>query len=167
MKYKVVKRQKTSKMCIVCGCDNEFGLKTSFYELENGELAAIARPLQEHQSYPGRLHGGVAGALLDETIGRAIFIKDENVWGVTVELNLKYHKPIPLGGELRAVARITKDTRKLYEGTGELLLENGDVAVSASGKYLKIPLSRITETSGNSGEWMELRGENELEEIEI
>jgi acyl-coenzyme A thioesterase PaaI-like protein len=135
--------------------------------LENGELAAIARPLQEHQSYPGRLHGGVAGALLDETIGRAIFIQDESVWGVTVELNLKYHKPIPLDEELKVLARITRNTRKLYEGAGEILLSNGDVAVSAFGKYIKIPLSQITETSGNDEEWMALRNGNDPAEIEI
>ena len=35
MKYKVVKKQNGSKRCIVCGVDNELGLKASFYELEN------------------------------------------------------------------------------------------------------------------------------------
>jgi uncharacterized protein (TIGR00369 family) len=161
MKHKVVKKQKTSRMCMVCGCDNPFSLRSSFYELENEEIVAVCKPLQQHQSYPGRLHGGIAGAVLDETIGRAIFMKDENVWGVTVELNLKYHKPIPLDEELRVVARITRDTRKVFEGSGEILLGNGDVAVSACGKYMKIPLDQISDLSEHSEDWMELRKEND------
>jgi len=152
---------------MVCGWENEFSLKASFYELENEEIVAVFKPLQEHQSYPGRLHGGIAGAILDETIGRAIFLKDENVWGVTAELSLKYHKPIPLDEELRVRARITRDTRKIFEGTGEILLRNGDIAVSASGKYIKIPLSQIIETDEHDEGWMQLRNGNDPAEIEI
>jgi uncharacterized protein (TIGR00369 family) len=166
MKYKVIKKQETSRMCMVCGWDNEFSLKASFYELENDEIVAVFKPLQKHQSYPGRLHGGVAGAILDETIGRAIFLKDENIWGVTAELSLKYHKPIPLDEELRVRARITRDTRKIFEGTGELLLPNGDVAASASGKYIKVPLDQIIKNEHAEG-LMELREGNDPAEIEI
>ena len=89
MKYKVEKKQFNSRMCLVCGMENSFGLKAFFYELENNELLAVFSPLAEHQSYPGRLHSGIASAMLDETIGRAILIKNQDVWGVTVELNLK------------------------------------------------------------------------------
>ena len=95
MKYKVVKKQNGSKRCIVCGVDNELGLKASFYELENNELVAICNTKDWHQSYPGRVHGGMSAALLDETIGRAVSINDETVWGVTVSLELKYRKPVP------------------------------------------------------------------------
>ena len=41
MKHKVVNKQQNSKKCIVCGLDNDLGLKASFYELENGELVAL------------------------------------------------------------------------------------------------------------------------------
>ena len=167
MKLKVVKKQKTSRMCLVCGHDNTFSLKTSFYELENGELIAFFKPLPEHQSYPGRLHGGIAAAMLDETIGRVIFTRDESVWGVTAELQMKYHKPVPLDEELRVVARITRDTRKIYEGTGEILLRDGTVAVSAAGKYLKIPLDQIADIWEESKEWMIFQTGNDPVEIEI
>lgn len=167
MKYKVMKKQHNSKRCIVCGLKNDLGMKASFYELENEELIAVFKPLDEHQSYPGRLHGGVAGAILDETIGRAIMIKNPEAWGVTVELNLKYKKPVPLDEELRVVGRITKDSSRIFEGTGEILLSNGEVAVTATGKYLKMPLSKIANFDENSEEWMVSLTENEPEEIEF
>ncbi len=140
MKYKILKKQKIGKMCAVCGSENEFGLKSTFYELDDGQVLALCVPRQEHQSYPGRMHGGIAGAILDETIGRAIYIKDKNAWGVTIELKLRFHKPIPLDEELRAMGRITRDTRRIYEGEGEIFLSSGEIAVSATAKYFKVPL---------------------------
>lgn len=167
MKYKVIQKQKNSKMCLTCGLKNDFGLKASFYELENGEIVAIFKPKVEHQGYPNILHGGMSGAILDETIGRAILIGKENVWGVTVELNLKYHKPVPLNEELRVVGRITRETKRIFEGTGEILLENGDVAVSGQGKYIKMKLEEITEFSEANEEWRIASDGEEIIEIEI
>lgn len=153
MKYKIVKKQYNSKMCFTCGLKNDFGLKASFYELENGDLAAVFTPGEGHQGYPGRLHGGIAGAILDETIGRAILILQENVWGVTVELTTKYLKPIPLNEEIRVLGRITKDTRRIFEGTGEIVLKNGEVAVTGCGKYIKMSLDRIADIDEQNEEW--------------
>jgi acyl-coenzyme A thioesterase PaaI-like protein len=144
-KRRVLRSQNVSRMCMVCGTENAWGLKARFYELDGGELLGIVRPLPEHQSYPGRLHGGIASALLDETIGRAIGVDDPEAWGVTVELTVRFRKPVPLDEEIRAVARITKDSSRLFEGTGEIVLADGSVAVEASGRYMKLPIDRIAE----------------------
>lgn len=165
MKHKVVKKQNNSKLCFVCGIENDFSLKAAFYELDNDELIAIFRPLEGHQSYPGRLHGGVASSILDETIGRAINIKHEGIWGVTVELNVKYKKPVPLDEELRVVGRITRDTSRLFEGSGEILLASGEVAVTAQGKYLKLPINKIADF-GDESDWRVYGLENEPKEVE-
>lgn len=142
---KVLAKQNISRMCMVCGKDNALGLDARFLELEDGELLGIFQPLEEHQSYPGRLHGGISSAILDETIGRAINVRDRGVWGVTVELSLKYRKPVPLGREIHAVGRITKDGTRLFEGSGEIRLDDGSVAVEAHGRYMKLPIERIAE----------------------
>jgi len=137
--------QNVSRMCMVCGRDNEWSLKARFYELEGAELLGVFQPLEEHQSYPGRLHGGISSAILDETIGRAINLTDPDAFGVTVELTIKFRKPVPLDGEVRAIARITRDSKRLFEGTGEIVLADGTVAVEASGKYMKMPIDQIAE----------------------
>ena len=62
MKIHVVKKHNAGKGCFVCGIHNPFGLHTDFYELEDGSLAAKVTPSEHHQSYPGRLHGGVSAA---------------------------------------------------------------------------------------------------------
>jgi uncharacterized protein (TIGR00369 family) len=100
MIHHITGKQHNSKLCFVCGLKNNFGIKAHFYITKEEELIAIFTPSEEHQSYPGRLHGGIASAILDETIGRAILNKYETeVWGVTIELNVKYKKPVPLDEE--------------------------------------------------------------------
>lgn len=144
--------QNVSRMCMVCGLENTAGLHARFFELDSGELAGVFTPRQEHQGYPGRLHGGLASTILDETIGRAINITDHEAWGVTVELTVRYRKPVPLDGEIHAIGRITKDSGRLFEGTGEIRLADGTVAVEASGKYLRLPIGKIAEGDFDS-EW--------------
>lgn len=151
MKHKVEKKQTISKHCFVCGTENQESLKTKFYELDNKELMAISKPTPTHQSYPDRMHGGVISAILDEAIGRAIMIEEPEAWGVTVELNIKFKKPVPLSGPVKTVARITRNTRLIFEGTGEIILEDGSIAASGYGKYVKMPIQKVVkETGGDS-----------------
>jgi uncharacterized protein (TIGR00369 family) len=153
MKRKVLAAQNVSRMCLVCGTENRAGLKARFYELDGGELLGVFRPREEHQSYPGRLHGGIASAILYETIGRAVMIRQPGAWGVTAELTIRYRKPVPLDGDVKVVARITRDAGRLFEGSGEIRLPDGSVAVEASGKYLRMPLADITEAGLGETEW--------------
>ena len=153
-KIKVTAKQPNSKMCFVCGRDNPFGLKSRFYELETGELLAVFHPAIEHQGYPGRLHGGLAATLLDETIGRAIMLTHaDTVWGVTVEFSMRLKKPIPLDEEVRVLARITEDRKRVFRGSGEILLADGEVAVKGKGRYLKMDIGRIADFDIEEQEW--------------
>jgi acyl-coenzyme A thioesterase PaaI-like protein len=168
MRYQVTRKQPNSKMCLVCGLKNVFGLKTFFYELENDELMAVCRPLEGHQSYPSRLHGGLATAILDETIGRAILTRHKGeVWGVTLEFTTRYIKPIPLDGELRVIGRITKEEKRVFEGTGELLLPDGAVAAEGNGKYIKLPLDKIADFDFEEQEWRVTRSEQDPIVVEV
>ncbi|NTV15127.1 MAG: PaaI family thioesterase [Desulfobulbaceae bacterium] len=153
MRKQVVKKQYNSRMCLVCGLRNDLGLKSAFYELDSGELLAVFSPRAEHQSYPGRLHGGISSTILDETIGRAIMINHPGQFGVTVEISLKFKKPVPLEQELRVVARITSENSRFFEGTGELLLADGTVAVTGRGRYLKMELAKIADFAPDEQDW--------------
>ncbi|MEI7896869.1 MAG: PaaI family thioesterase [bacterium] len=168
MKYAVLRKQNNSKMCFVCGLQNNFGLQASFFETDANELVALIKPSEMHQGYPGRMHGGVAAAILDETIGRAIGNgKVGQEWGVTLELTTKFRKPIPLDQDLRIVGRIVKEGPRIFEGTGEIVLENGDIAVSAVGKYMKVPFDKITEAVMDDGGWFCNESSSDPVEIEI
>jgi acyl-coenzyme A thioesterase PaaI-like protein len=167
MRYRVRAKQENSKMCLVCGLKNPFGLHSSFYELENDELLAIFKPMKEHQSYPGRLHGGIATAILDETIGRAILIKNRDIWGVTIEFDTRYRKPVPLMEEIRVIGRITNEAPRYFEGTGEILLSDGTVAIEGRGKFIKLPLEKIADFDYDEQEWKVTPSPNDPEYVEL
>jgi len=114
----------------------------------------LIKPSDQHQGYPGRMHGGIAVTILDETIGRSIRNgKDEQIWGVTLELKAKFRKPIPLGQELKIVGRVTNEWNRSFEGTGEIVLPNGEIAVSAEGKYMKVDIKSIADESRVDENW--------------
>lgn len=143
---KISRKQPNSKMCFVCGLENSSGLKSRFYELETGELLAIFKPTIDHQGYPGRLHGGLAATILDETIGRAIILKHtDNIWGVTLEFSMRLRKPIPLDSDVRVRTRVTKENKRFFEGSGEILLADGSVAVEGEGRYMKMDIEKIAD----------------------
>jgi len=168
MKHKVLKKQYLSKMCFVCGVKNDFGLHANFYETDANELVALINPSEQHQGYPGRMHGGIAAAILDETMGRSICNgKDEQIWSVTLELKTKFRKPIPLGQELKIVGRVTSEGNRSFEGTGEIVLLNGEIAVSAEGKYLKVNIEKIANDQRVDDNWIFVDGPDDPSEIEI
>lgn len=168
MRFHVTKKQPNSKMCFVCGTDNSFGLKSRFYELEDGQLMAIFQPAEQHQGYPGRLHGGIAATILDETIGRAIMLSHSaNIWGVTVDFSMKLRKPVPIEGEIRVLARIIKEGNRSFQGEGEILLPDGQVAVEGRGKYLKMDIEKIADFDHQGDAWLVIPSADDPEFIEI
>jgi len=166
MERKVAKKQHNSRMCFVCGRSNAAGLQASFYEMEDGCLVCLFTPQVEHQSYPGRLHGGIASTILDETIGRAIMIgSGGDVWGVTLELTVEYKKPVPLGGELRVIGRITGESSRFFSGSGEILLPGGEIAVLARGRYMKVPIEKIADFDAAEFGWEVIAAAGEPQSI--
>jgi len=167
VKFKIKDKQNISKCCFVCGIENSVGLKAKFYVSEENETIALFTPRNNLQSYPGVMHGGISATILDETIGRAIMnIYGQDSFGVTLELNVKYKKPVPTDTELKVVGKITNDRGRIFEGTGELYLPDGTVAVSASGKYLKRELNQIADIEFTEEEWFKSDAK-EMAEISV
>jgi len=155
-------------MCFICGKKNDAGLKASFYETDKDELIAVFRPGQEHQSYPGRLHGGIAAAILDETIGRNINMgRDEDVWGVTLEFSIKFKKPIPLEEDIKVVTRLTEENRRIFKGEGEIVLPDGSIAATGKGRYLKLPIRKIADFDLEENEWKIIESPDDPDHIEV
>ncbi|HAN09138.1 MAG TPA: PaaI family thioesterase [Clostridiales bacterium] len=167
MKYRVLGKQNNSRMCFVCGLNNGAGLWASFYEINTGELVAVFTPREEHQSYPERLHGGISATILDETMGRVINITEADTWGVTMELKIRYKKPVPLNQELRVVGRLVKNSSRLFECTGEILLPDGEIAVVGEGKYLKQPIEKIADFDHEKEMWSVDKKDSDPKEIEL
>jgi acyl-coenzyme A thioesterase PaaI-like protein len=137
-------KQPNSRMCFVCGLENPIGLKISYYTDDEGRCIGRFRPHEEHQGFPGHLHGGISSTLLDETMGRVLV--RQNVWAITGRLEIKFAKPVPLDQELTIVGELTRNRSRAYEARGEIRLPDGTVLVEGSGMYVHIPDEQVEAT---------------------
>jgi acyl-coenzyme A thioesterase PaaI-like protein len=142
-------KQPNSRMCFVCGLENPAGLHAHFYQLDEYTCLGRFLPAPHHQGYPGRVHGGIVAAMLDETMGRAIW-SDQTAWGVTAELTIRYKVPTPMGEMLTVVGRITESKGRVFLAEGSLMLADGAVAVTASGKFIRLSLDTILQEGADS-----------------
>ena len=60
---------------------------------------------QEHQGFPGYLHGGIITTLLDEVMSRVPVM--ENRWGMSARLELRFRLPINTNERITATAEKT------------------------------------------------------------
>lgn len=121
--------QKLNQWCFACGPNNPIGLKLKFRE-EDGAYITTFKAGPEHQSYDGRVHGGIVSTLLDEIMAGYIYAKGVN--GVTARLEVRFRQPTPIGEELTIIGRIKSQRSKMYEMTGLVQLPDG--TVTAEGK---------------------------------
>jgi uncharacterized protein (TIGR00369 family) len=147
-----MQKQPNSRMCFVCGMQNPIGLKAFFYQDEEGRVVAHFTGKEEHQGYPGVMHGGIVTALLDEVIAR-VAIAQDLLWGVTAKLEVRFRRPVPLGQPLTLVGEMTRLRSRTLEAHGEIRLEDGTVAAEAEGVYIRLPQEEIKRMEEELGFW--------------
>ncbi len=135
---KCIKTQKNSRGCLICGMENPFGLQATFYELEDNSVASVFSFRKEHQSYPERTHGGMISALLDEIMGRPLWIKEPKSYGVTTTLNITYRRPVPFGVPVKARGYFTFESERGFSARGEIYSMDGKLLAEGSARYLKL-----------------------------
>ena len=142
---KVVSKQRNSKMCAICGMDNKYGVHAQFYNMEDGSVMTKFKYREEHQSYPGRVHGGLITAMLDEMGLRALWAKDGNDFGVTMSLDTKYRKPVPYETELIGKGILIKENSKFFVVDSKILDLQGNILANGTIKYIKLDTNKINE----------------------
>ena len=92
--------------CFACGKENEHGLHMRF-ELDDEKCTAYFTPRKEHQSYTGRMHGGLVAVLLDEVTGNYLYCK-EGKPSYTAKIEIRYRQPLVIGEEVICTGREVK-----------------------------------------------------------
>lgn len=146
---KVLDRQTNSRNCIICGMDNQLGVKAPFYIMEGNFVASIFHFLPEHQSYPDRTHGGVISALLDELMGRALWIEEPTTYGVTTTMTITFRRPVPYNCTLKARGYITHNSSRWFSAKGEVYAMDGTLLAEGTARYVKMPADKAFEDSIN------------------
>jgi acyl-coenzyme A thioesterase PaaI-like protein len=123
---------------VVAGAANPMGLGAQLWR--DGDVACMRVTLGEaFEGAPGRAHGGVVAALLDEVMGLMNVI--HGAMAFTAQLDITYHAPTPVGEPIVARAwLVRRDERKHFV---EATLHADDLLV-ASAKALFIAMDRST-----------------------
>ena len=61
----VTEKQRNSKMCVICGLDNPFGVSATYYNMQDAIVMSVFRFRAAHRSYPRRVHAGLNSAMRD------------------------------------------------------------------------------------------------------
>lgn len=146
-------KQPNSKMCFICGLKNPVGLHLHIYETGPGVVESTYVAPDHFQGYPGVLHGGIVGAILDELCGRSQMGSNpmEPRFMFTARLEVKYRRNVPIGKPLRIVGKAGVSKGKAAEAwagiysadTDELLAEGNALLINVPND--KFDLSRLEE----------------------
>jgi len=134
-------RQPSSRTCFVCGRDNVLGLKARFTgDRAAGEVRATVTVPEAMNGYPGTVHGGILGALLDEAAVRTALLDGgfEDLM-VTARLEVTYKRPTPTETPLTVVGRLVKRSGSRATATAEVRLPDGTVAATAEALLARPP----------------------------
>ncbi|MFN8108624.1 MAG: hypothetical protein U0Y82_02075 [Thermoleophilia bacterium] len=78
-------------LCFVCGPDNPHGLHLRVHR-DGEDAVAVHIPPPHQQGYPGRVHGGLAGMLVDELLVYAGV--PHGLWGMTARVTYRLRAPL-------------------------------------------------------------------------
>ena len=129
--------------CFACGRLNEAGMHLDF-DVSRDRAETRFTPQRQHEGYDGTVHGGIVTALLDETMGWAIF--HQGIWGVTARINVTFRQPVRVGEELRVVGEVARKRSRAIETHGTVTRASDDMVLAeADATFLVMPEDRRRE----------------------
>lgn len=141
------KRQPNSKKCFVCGLESPVGLKMRFEDNKLDQVRARYTVCDDHQGYPGVVHGGVVAAMLDEAGGRTSMINDPDRFMMTGKMTIKYRQPVPTETPLILNGYLINDRGRVAQARSEIVLPNGSIAAEAELMLVAIPPEYVPDAS--------------------
>jgi acyl-coenzyme A thioesterase PaaI-like protein len=149
-------KQPNSKMCFICGLKNPVGLHLHIYETEPGVVESTYIAPEHFQGYPGVLHGGIVGAILDELCGRSQMGSEPMAprFMFTARLEVKYRKNVPIGKPLRMVAKAGRSKGKTAEAwAGIYEADTNDLLAEGNALLINVPQDQFDLSSLEELEW--------------
>jgi acyl-coenzyme A thioesterase PaaI-like protein len=127
------------QQCFACGQQNLYGLHMRFFR-EGDTIISDFQPHEEHQGFPGVLHGGVIATLFDETLNRTSLLAEHSTWTMTARLEVRYRRYVPYGPLLRVKAWLDMQRGRMIQAHGALMLaeDEGVIFAEAKGSFMSL-----------------------------
>jgi len=121
--------------CFCCGRDNAQGLKLVFAYPEEGRAQTECLIPEYFTGWRNITHGGFLAMLLDETMAHACLSRATA--GVTVEMTVRYVKPVATGETVRVSAEVTGARGRIIEVRGSIS-GGGEIIARANARFLQV-----------------------------
>ncbi len=109
-------------------------MRIRFELLDTGVAEALWTPEAAWDGYPGIVHGGLVGAVLDEAMSKAVTAGGARV--MTAELRVRYRLPVQSGVPLTVRGWVVKDGKRLIEAEASLEAPGGVECAHGWGRFL-------------------------------
>jgi acyl-coenzyme A thioesterase PaaI-like protein len=111
------------------------------FEQDGDTVVARTSLGRVYEGPPTFVHGGVTALLMDQVLGHGAIVAGR--WGMTVQLDLRYRRPVPLHTPLRLTSRVSEAAGRRTTVTGTVTTEEDpDVPlVEATGVFVTPSLS--------------------------
>ncbi len=128
--------------CFGCGVGNPRGLHLLFALGPDGRSYRTEFTLDKHYAGPpGHAHGGIIATILDESMGKAMKLR--NRVALTRRMTVDYLKPVPLGKPLVAEGRVVRVRGRALYNRAEIRDAHGKVLARSKGVFLTIDPERM------------------------
>jgi len=117
-------------MCFGCGKENKHGLHMKFHQEDSGTVKSEFTPGENHQGWPGYIHGGILMTVMDEAIGWTGHLN--NIYSVTAKIDVRLRSMVRVGEPLTVSARITKQTSRTLEVQAKITRPDSSLVAEAS-----------------------------------
>ena len=123
--------------CFGCGDSNPIGLRLK-HRIEDDYLVTEFVPQEEHQGWPGIVHGGVISALLYEVLENFPYRRGTFVMMRSMET--RYRRPASTGKRIVAKSWLVSRTERDIDVSAALTGEGGELI--AEGKAVLVALGQ-------------------------
>jgi acyl-coenzyme A thioesterase PaaI-like protein len=125
--------------CFGCSPHNPYGLALQFTEHPDGIVTRF-RLGRAHESYPGVVHGGLLGVVVDETMGNLIVLR-AGVVAFTTGMRMRFLEPVAVGETYTCVASLGAPSpdEDTVTARAEILDGAGALVASATASYRRVP----------------------------
>jgi hypothetical protein len=123
--------------CFICGRENPKSMGVRWLLAQDRSIFTKVSLGVTQQGSPGFAHSGAAAALLDESMGSAVWSAGHQV--VSVNLQINHTRPLPLDVPIWVNAWIDGVEGRVINASSTITLEDETLLVSGHGIYVEAP----------------------------
>lgn len=119
--------------CFVCGEKNPSGMQLKF-AIQGDKYVTEFVVADTYQGFPGIMHGGIISTVLDEVMGRFLWIRGYTAY--TAEMTIRFRRPITCGSKVRFEGEIQRITGRRMITSARAVAEDGTVLAEATACFV-------------------------------